>query len=71
MKPKTSKPSGPKTTAEARALPELTQAMKDTGGLIFGLPISGDDIMLFFDADGRAMRPVAWNGAWHKEEARL
>jgi hypothetical protein len=35
---------------------------------MWALPRSGDDVMLFIDADGRPMRPVAFRGRWHKEE---
>ena len=61
-------PKGPKTVEEARALPE-------DGGLTFRLdrmlaaaPVEGDDILMFIDADGRAMQ-VAFDGErWVKQE---
>ena len=61
-------PKGPKTIEEARALPE-------DEGLRFGrtrqpviAPVDGDDILMFVDADGRAMRVEFDGERWVKQE---
>jgi hypothetical protein len=60
-------PQAPRTVAEARALPEVTRA-EIWSAPLSGLPLDGDAIALFSDADGRAMTVVAHDGQWKKAE---
>lgn len=65
--------TGPKTVEEARALPEVSNALYEEERItdsrghteirvkfrkLTARPIEGDDIILFVDADGRAMQVV-------------
>jgi hypothetical protein len=49
------------TVEEARALPEIRSLLAANNGLprrLSGMPLHGDSIAIFTDADGRSMRVV-------------
>lgn len=62
---------GPKTTAEARALREVTQRELCGDNPFPPLPrpgIMSDEVMIFLDTDGRAMDVFCHEGEWVKVE---
>lgn len=56
---------GPKTTEEARALPEMTE-VEVMAGPISWAQFDGDTIFAFVDDDGRAMKVENHYGRWVK-----
>lgn len=61
---------GPKTIEEARALKRVESTLFLASPSMepqpLGAPISGDEIIMFTDYNGEAMKVDMWDGEWVK-----